>query len=570
MNTYRKNIIITGIFLLLLLCFSFAIRIYKVNSAPSGFLIDEASIGYNAYSILKTGKDEHGISFPLVFKAFGDQKLPLYIYFVVPFIKYFGLSIFSVRLPSILAGSFLPVVIYFLLLEFGFKKKISFFGGIITAISPWTIILSRFGFETNIGLLFFSLGILFSFISLRKKSFIISIIGGLFFGLTMYCYVAYRFITPLIILSYFLLKINKKSFITKTRLIFFASFLIVILPLTFTLFTKESTVRLNQSSLNYLSGMKMEINENRTFCSQNLPKILCYSSSNKFIFIARTYLYRYINVFSPSYLFLVGNDKDHALGVDNFGLFYVWLLPFYVLGILSMISRFRNKRFTSVDIFVCFGLFVSVTPSLLAENPHILRLSALFPFIVILVSHGISFVEEYIKRDCFKKIFFIFLYVFSYFSLIFFLILFLTVHIRKYEITYGTYIPKLMKYLGQQNKNTQIFIRSITEGIIYYAYVNAVDPTIYQKKIIFKQPDGISFAHAKDLENIHITEESMFEIACSAKNQRNKTLFVSNENDLRIIDQAKKIIFSENGVDTIAIVYDLSKIDYDYSLCQKK
>ncbi len=56
------------------------LHFYKLTSIPSGLNQDETSIGYNAYSVLTTGKDEYGKSYPIYFKSFGDEKLPVYIY----------------------------------------------------------------------------------------------------------------------------------------------------------------------------------------------------------------------------------------------------------------------------------------------------------------------------------------------------------------------------------------------------------------------------------------------------------------------------------------------------------
>jgi len=37
---------------------------------PPGFNADEAAFGYNAYSLLKTGRDEYGTLLPLSIKSF--------------------------------------------------------------------------------------------------------------------------------------------------------------------------------------------------------------------------------------------------------------------------------------------------------------------------------------------------------------------------------------------------------------------------------------------------------------------------------------------------------------------
>lgn len=59
------------------------IRFYNLDSSPRGVLVDEPAFGYSAYSILETGRDEWGKSFPIVFKSYGDQKMPLYVYSLV-------------------------------------------------------------------------------------------------------------------------------------------------------------------------------------------------------------------------------------------------------------------------------------------------------------------------------------------------------------------------------------------------------------------------------------------------------------------------------------------------------
>src|SRR3990167_8100088 len=106
---------------LLLACIvglAFFLRIYKVTQIPPALSWDEVSIGYNAYSILKTGRDEHGRYMPVdAFVAYGDYKPVLPVYLTVPFIALFGLNELAVRLPSALAGTLTVLLTYFLVLE---------------------------------------------------------------------------------------------------------------------------------------------------------------------------------------------------------------------------------------------------------------------------------------------------------------------------------------------------------------------------------------------------------------------------------------------------------------------
>src|SRR5947209_1614488 len=71
---------------LTILIIGLIVRIYNLSDNPAGFQVDEASIGYNAYSILTTGKDEHGVFSPIFFQAFGEYKSPIQIYSTVPLI----------------------------------------------------------------------------------------------------------------------------------------------------------------------------------------------------------------------------------------------------------------------------------------------------------------------------------------------------------------------------------------------------------------------------------------------------------------------------------------------------
>ena len=98
--------------LIIILSLSFILRIYQINSNPPGLTWDEASLGYNAYSILKTGKDEYGSFLPITLKSFGDYKPAVYAYLSLPFIAVLGLNELAVRLPSVLSSASAPASTY--------------------------------------------------------------------------------------------------------------------------------------------------------------------------------------------------------------------------------------------------------------------------------------------------------------------------------------------------------------------------------------------------------------------------------------------------------------------------
>ena len=130
------------IFLIFILLLGFFLRVYKVAEYPAGLNADEAAIGYNAYSLLQTGKDEFGHPWPINFQSFNDFKPGLYFYLVLPFVKLFGLTELAVRLPSAILGSLTVLILYFLV-----KKIISADFAVLAAfllsVSPWHLHFSR-------------------------------------------------------------------------------------------------------------------------------------------------------------------------------------------------------------------------------------------------------------------------------------------------------------------------------------------------------------------------------------------------------------------------------------------
>src|SRR3989344_266801 len=93
------------IVILIVIGIAFFLRTYHVNRLPPGLYDDEVSLGYNAYSLLMHGTDEYGERFPLWFKAFGEYKLPFYIYSDIIPLAIIGKNELAVRLPSVLFGT---------------------------------------------------------------------------------------------------------------------------------------------------------------------------------------------------------------------------------------------------------------------------------------------------------------------------------------------------------------------------------------------------------------------------------------------------------------------------------
>lgn len=550
-----KNIELFILFLIFL--FALAIRIVNLDQSPSGMLVDEVSFGYNAYSILKTGKDEHGVSYPLVFKAFGDQKLPGLVYATVPFVSLFGLTNTAVRLPSALSGAFLVVVMYYILINLKISKKISLIGALITAVSPWTFILSRFGFESNVALLVFALGILFTIRLIKKPSVLSIVLSGFFFASTWYFYVAYRVITVLFVFSVLLLMFvqkNKIVFSKKSLKIFFTlavTFFIVSLPLLSLSFGDQGTARLKQIGIFSDQGIDAYVQEQQNFCFKHIPSRVCRIIWNKPTVITETIVRRYVASYAPSFLFLTGDKELPYLNVSGYGQFYLILLPFFILGGIYVVMT--DTLDTKTKWMILLGLLISPLPAALAGDAQKVRLSAMVPFMIILITYGCEYLYKLMRT---KKNTLLHLSMFAVVSIIFlfqtgsFLSDYFFVHVDKNDFAYDTHVMKLFEYLNKQDKRVTINIDpSFSDPIMYYAYTAKIDPTHYQKDTVYQQVEDSGFQHAISLDNMRVTNEDYRGKAC--------TLFVTHRNLGLGKNAVRQTIQTTNGVHTLFFVYSL-------------
>ncbi|MCL5090495.1 MAG: glycosyltransferase family 39 protein, partial [Patescibacteria group bacterium] len=188
-------------FLIFILIIAVFFRLYKLSSIPAGFFCDEASIGYNAYSILNSGKDEYGVPFPIFFQSLGDYKSPLAIYLTIPFIKFFGLNEFSTRLTSVLAGLTMVAVMYFVgkELSMGDSKLSGLLVAFVTATMPWLIHYSRVGFEYTLYCVFFVSSVYLFLKAQHYKKYIIP--AFVLAAITMYTYQSAKLLIPVLIIG---------------------------------------------------------------------------------------------------------------------------------------------------------------------------------------------------------------------------------------------------------------------------------------------------------------------------------------------------------------------------------
>ena len=366
------------IILITLLIVGFILRILNINQLPTSLNWDEISHGYNAYSILKTGKDEWNVNFPLIFRAFGDYKLPVYIYLTVPSVLLFGLNAFSVRFISILAGSIIPLFV-FLIVKHLFPKKpiLAILSASIIVFSPVTLFLSRIALEANLFLLFFCISIYFLLVKKYGLSTFV-------FGLSLFTYNSARVLLPfyLILIIYIFLK-NKYHFFKNWFK--FLPFIIFVAIAVFQTLNQSGQARYEWVSL-LDAGSINKINELR----QTYPRFII-NKATYFIFTASK---NYLSHFNPQYLFFNGGS-NYQFSLPSLFLFSPLFLPFFILGILKLIKNIKKDEFK----IILYWLLISPIPSSITRDaPHVLRSIVFLPAVTITIIVGFSYlIPKFLK-----------------------------------------------------------------------------------------------------------------------------------------------------------------------------
>lgn len=387
-----KKLLFIGIIL-----FAIFLRFWQLGKVPVSPDWDEAALGYNAYSILKTGRDEYGTFLPRTLRSFDDYKPPLYAYLAIPSIAAFGLNTWATRLPSAIIGVLAVVGTYYLVLEL-FKKKttLALLSSFLLTISPWHLQFSRIAFEANTGVTLNIWGMFAFFRGFRSLPWMVA--SAFLFGLSLYAYHSERIFVPLLLLTAVIL--NRKEVFQDRKKVVIAVMvgLLTIAPLFPVIFDKTSVTRLKgTSSLSDQTGLLMRSVAKMEDDQKSGNVIGTLLENRRFVF-ARTVLDGYLSHFSLRWLFLTGdNDRHHA--PDN-GLLYLWELPFLLWGIYGL-WKSGGKVST---LLMSWILIAPIAASPTSETPHAIRTLTVLPVLQIFTAIGIiQFVS--LQRDVRKLAF---------------------------------------------------------------------------------------------------------------------------------------------------------------------
>ena len=324
-----------------------ALRLYRLGQLPNGFSPDEASYGYNGYSLLRTGRDRFGEWLPLFADNFGDLIAASYMWLTAPSIALFCLNEFAVRLPAALVGTATVWTTYKLGTEFR-DRWVGLLAAFFLAISPWHIQISRYAERSPLLPLLFCLG-LFFFLRWQRHKKNELLWSAFAFALCLYSYASARVFVPLFVLGAAL--VYRISLWAERRqvLIAVALFVLLALPAAYHWTSAEGMARAH-----YLLR-----------------------------WTPLAWLQNYLSYFSPNYLFLNG-DANLRHSIRGMGQLHLFEMATIAAGLL--VCARRRQR---MDWLLALWLVLYPLPAALTEPGHAIRSIAGAPLFALLSGQGL-------------------------------------------------------------------------------------------------------------------------------------------------------------------------------------
>ena len=356
-RSLSRHATIAGVAAILLV--AAAIRVPLLGEVPAGLFCDEAANGYNAFSLLETGRDEHGTPLPLFIPSFGvGLKNPAYVYAAMIPVALFGLDEASLRLTS----AFYGVVAVFGLYLLGralYNPVVGLLAALLLALSPWHIHFSRIAFNLIALPTFFILGLACLIRALERGSRRSFVGAAILLGITPYCYSVANVFVPLMLVG--VVALYSRELWSQRRKVAPALFvlLLMLVPLLdFKLFDPRDVDRFS------LIGIVQ-------------PGAALSQMVGEFADNYRQYL-------SFRFLFQEG-DPILRHSVRGFGENLLSLSPWFLLGFVAAFARPRRGL-----LLACWLLTFPVAAALIRETPSATRSIVGAPLFPLLAAVGLT------------------------------------------------------------------------------------------------------------------------------------------------------------------------------------
>lgn len=389
--------------IIILLVASF-LRLYALGRVPVSLFGDELDVGYHAYSILKTGKDYSGNSWPLHFQSLAEYRTPLYIYSVVPTVALFGISPLGVRLPAAIFGIISIWGLYLLVKEFSKNEKLALISAAVLTLPPWHIQYSRAAFEVTLMLALLLFGLYIFFRALKEGKYLW--ISTALLTLTPLVYSTAKLFAPALVLFLFLVW-RKEVFAMSKKYLLWALFVGIIVgaPTVYSTLFGGGTQRFGYISVFTDPTVATDIDAARLMDAHvrgakglglqpDIQDRLMHNKGASWIEVISKNI---LKAYSFDFLFISGDPNlRHSInGVGQF--FYIETIAL-VVGLILFFSKYKERR---VKWLIGFWLLFGVLPSAITRigGNHATRLILILPPLVFLIAYGLVAGFEALKHN---------------------------------------------------------------------------------------------------------------------------------------------------------------------------
>jgi 4-amino-4-deoxy-L-arabinose transferase-like glycosyltransferase len=486
--------------ILIILSFASFLRFYRIGSYPA-LNADEAAIGYNAYSLLKTGRDEHGISWPIHFKSFGDFKPGGYFYLVLPSVAILGLNTLAVRLPAVILSVLTIFIVYKLSKLLWNDQKLGLIWALILSISPWHLHFSRGGWESSTATFFITLGIYFFFDAIKKDrkfsilNFQFSILSLI---ASMYVYHSARLISPLVFIGLAIFNLSKLwRSREKIYLPIIVGFLFI-LPLSVSFLKGGASSRFSGVGLFADTGPLWRINELRAQ-HQSPDNILPTILHNRYLGYVLSLTENYFSHFNGNFLFVSGDEVPRSK-IPGMGQMHLISGLWLVVGIWFLIRKKVKYKYLPV----IWLLISPIASALTFQAPSALRALSMAVPLTFLVAYGckklLCIKEKLLRVTSYGLIICGYLWgLMSWWNNYF-------VHyLQRYPTAWPKGYQEAVEWMSDQPSQAFTIVTKHDQPYILTAFYSKYPPEEMQKEIKLTPPDEFGFSTVRQFGRFTFT-----------------------------------------------------------------
>lgn len=538
----KYSLLLLGLIVLL----GFVLRFSLLGQVQKGVTPDEVQQGYSAYSILKTGHDEWGDLLPVFPRSFGDYRPPLYVYLTVPFVAIFGLNIEATRMASAFFGGLTILVIFFLAKELFRDVRVATLAALFLAISTWHIFYSRAAWESNAGVFFLLLGILFFLRGMEKKGLWFSF-SAVCFGVSMFSYYSFKLLTPLLVFA--LLFIYRKQILPNRKkiipflVIFIAFFVILVSGDVFFGGARRAsdTSIFNSQNLKQLRMIQVK---------DGMPQPFGRVINNRPVYLLSQFSQNYFGYFSTTFLVSPNRPDSSLYNLPGEWLISLWEFGFLLAALIVLIKRGLNNL---TKVILAWLLLTPLPAALTTDYMHTQRVEFLLFLIPILSAFGAVYLFDLIKKINLKIIFGVIFAGVLIYSLFYRVDHYLFHQFNRSlgGVHYG--YDQIFEYT-EKNKDKFdriIFTKEHSEPQIFLAFYTKMDPNNFQKYSPgwkWFENEGFKFL---DMTNYSLGKYSFQTIEWNRDKLIKNTMIVGSEREIpdgikpiyQVVDPFGKILF---------------------------